>query len=248
VGNRDLASTFTKGLQVLNCFESGRSDLSMAEISHLTGFDRATSRRLCLTLEDSGYLVKSGRIFRLSPRIVAVAGGYLSSHEIGKSAQPILNQFAEELNGEIALAIRDGTRAIYIARSAVSSARLSLGLSIGSTLPLLSTAVGRCLLASCQPELRENLVNECHLERHTETTDMDKASILTKVESAAHQGYAVVIGEFEQGAAGVAVPTSRIGGVETVLATSTTANQAENDDQFNKITDTLRRASMSLRS
>ncbi len=248
MANRNLASTFTKGLDVLNCFESGRSDLSMADIAHLTGFDRATSRRLCLTLEAAGYLVKSGRIYRLSPRVVAVAGGYLSSHEIGKSVQPTLNQFAEELNGEIALVVRDGTRAIYIARSAVSSARLSLGLSIGSTLPLLPTAVGRCLLANCPPELRQSLIEECELNRHTETTDMDKSSILAKIETSAREGYALVISEFEQGAAGVAVPTTRIGDTEAVLATSTTANQVENATQLNKITDTLRRASLSLRA
>ncbi|MFT4708661.1 MAG: IclR family pca regulon transcriptional regulator, partial [Ascidiaceihabitans sp.] len=147
MANKDNASTFAKGLSVLSCFETGRRDLTMAEISRITGFDRATTRRLCLTLEDSGYLHKQDRIFQLSPKILAVAGGYLTSNAIGRSVQPILNQLAEEFEGEIALALRDGDRAIYVARSAPSSARVSFGFSVGSTLPLLPTAIGRMLLA-----------------------------------------------------------------------------------------------------
>lgn len=140
---RDTASTFAKGLAVLSCFEGGRSDLTMADIARLTGFDRATARRLCLTLQSSGYLYKHEKVLRLTPKVLAIAGGYLKAEYIGKTVQPTLDQFAKELDGEIALAVRDGSRAIYVARSAVPSARLSLGLSVGSTLPLLPTAVGR---------------------------------------------------------------------------------------------------------
>ncbi len=246
MSSRGGASTFAKGLQVLDCFESGRTDLTMAEIARLTGFDRATTRRLCLTLEDSGYITKSGRVFALSPRVLAVTGGYLSSHGIGKSVQPLLNQCAEELDGEISLAVREGTRAIYVAHSAVSSARLSYGFSIGSTLPLLPTALGRMLLAQCQNPLRERLFEACEFERHTEFTDMDPASVRVKIERAAEQGYAYAANEFERGAAGVSVPVSNIGGVQAVLATTASAHRLEDREVFDRTLDTLRRAAVNL--
>lgn len=241
------ASTFAKGLKVLDCFESGRSDLTMAEIARLTGFDRATVRRLCMALEESGYLVRNERVFRLSPKVVAIAGGYLSSHTIGKSVQPVLNQFAEELDGEIALAVRQGTRAIYIARSAVSSARLSFGFSVGSTLPLLSTAVGRMLLARCPEHVREQVMLECELYKYTDATDTDLASLGTKIQRAEKQGYAKALNEFELGAAGVAVPIPDVGESQAVLATTLSARQFNLEGEEDRVLDIMRRAAMNLR-
>lgn len=247
MSSKDNASTFAKGLAVLDCFSDGRTDLTMADVARLTGFDRATARRLCLTLESSGFLTRQNKFLQLTPRIVAIAGGYLTAQGIGRSVQPVLNQFAEELEGEIALAVRDGTNAVYIARSAVSAARLSLGFSVGSKLPLLPTAVGRMLLARCPDELREELVATSPLEKHTEATNLDRASILTIVNHAAAQGYAHSVAEFERGAAGVAVPISDISGTQAVLATTASVNQFAREGELDRVLDILRRAAMRLR-
>ena len=248
MSQKDKASTFAKGLAVLDCFSGGRTDLTMADIARLTGYDRATARRLCLTLESSGYLIKRDKFLHLTPKVVAVAGGYLTSQGIGRLVQPMLNQFAEELEGEIALAVRDGTRAVYVARSAVSTARLSFGFSVGSTLPLLPTAVGRMLLAGCLEGEREELVANCPLEQHTPATNMNRASILGIVQHAATEGYAHSVAEFETGAAGVAVPIPDISGTQAVLATTASVNQLAREGELDRVLDILRRAAMSLRA
>lgn len=248
MNDRDSASTFAKGLTVLNCFEDGRTDLTMAEIARQTGFDRATTRRLCLTLEARGYLFKDGKTFQLTPKVVAIAGGYLASQKIGRSIQPILNQFAEELEGEIAIAVLEGVRAVYIARSAVAKARLSIGFSVGSTLPLLPTAVGRMLLAQCAPEHRTKLLEVCPMEKRTEFTDMDLNSIRQKIEKAAEQGYAQCASEFELGAAGISVPVSVISHTQAVLATTASVNQFSVVGEIDRVLDILRRAAISLRT
>jgi len=244
--NKDNASTFAKGLSVLSCFETGRRDLTMAEIARLTGFDRATTRRLCLTLEDSGYLHKLDRFFQLSPKILAVAGGYLTFNDFGCSVQPILNQLAEEFSGEIALAMRDGDRAIYVARSAPSSARVSLGFSVGSTLPLLPTAVGRMLLAQNIGYELDASLSRLDVVKFTQATDLETVSIKAKIVRAADQGYAFVRNEFEMGAAGIAVPVGRIGTSQAVLATSASVNRFDKIDEFDRALDVLRRAAISM--
>lgn len=238
----DTASTFSKGLAVLDCFESGRNDMTMADIARMTGFDRATARRLCLTLENSGYLYKQGKFLRLAPKNLVVAEGYLNSENIGISVQPVLDHFAVELEGEIALAVRDRTRAIYIARSAVASARLSFGFSVGSTLPLLSTAVGRMLLASCPEAERDVAINDCELVRHTEKTTMDRLLCREKIDEAAAQSHAFVADEFEMGAAGVAVPIPMISNTQAVLATTASTHDLARKDQRDHVLDILRQA------
>lgn len=247
VNMSDTASTFSKGLAVLGCFERGRNDITMADIARLTGFDRATARRLCLTLEQSGYLYKQGKFLRLTPRNLVVAGGYLSSENVGKSVQPVLDHYAAELEGEIALAVRDRTRAIYIARSAVASARLSFGFSVGSTLPLLSTAVGRMLLACISGPEREGAIGACDVLRHTEKTTLDPAQIRAKIYEAAAQNYAFVADEFEMGAAGVAVPIPMISNTQAVLATTTSTHALAQKGQRDHILGILRKAGGNFR-
>ena len=244
----DNASTFAKGLAVLDCFEGGRTDLTMAEIARLTGFDRAVARRLCLTLEASGYVVRRNKVLSLTPKVVAVAGGYLTSKRIGRLVQPTLNQFAELLDSEISLAVREGTRAIYVARSEVSAARLSMGFSVGSTLPLLPTAVGRMLLAACAGPERDALIDACSVVKYTQDTKLDAASIRSEIEQAAMQGFAFSNNEFELGAAGVAVPTPDVVGTPSVLATSATANHFARPGELDRVVDILRKAAMTLRA
>lgn len=246
MSTRDTASTFAKGLALLSCFEEGQGDLTMADLARLTGFDRATARRLCLTLEQSGYLYRRGKSLRLAPKVLVVAGGYLRAEQIGKSVQPVLNQFAEELDGEIALAVRDGNRAVYVARSAVASARLSLGLSVGSTLPLLPTAVGRMLLAGCERPERDKMIAECPLDPFTAQTTLDRAAIGALIQIAETQGYAYVAHEFEMGAAGIAVPVRGISQTQAVLATTASAHDLATSDQQAHTLNILRKAAISL--
>ncbi len=243
----DNASTFAKGLAVLDCFESGRTDLTMAEIARITGFDRAVARRLCITLENAGYLIRRNKVLSLTPKVIAIAGGYLTAQNVGRTVQPTLNHFAELLDGDISLATRDGNRAIYVARSEVSSVRLSMGLSVGSTLPLLPTSVGRMLLAGCPEDERSTIIDAIPLTRFTHDTDMDRTSIEGKINQCAEQGFAFSNNEFELGAAGVAVPTPDVIGTPSVLATTATANQFARVGEIDRVVDILRKAAMTLR-
>lgn len=245
---RDHASTFAKGLAVLSCFEDGARDVTMADVAQITGFDRAVARRLCLTLEAEGYLTREGKFLRLTPKVLAIAGGYLSAEGIGRAVQPVLNQFAEELNGELALSVLDGTRAIYIARSAVGAARMSLGFSVGSTLPLLPTAVGQMLLASCDDEVREQILAACPPIPYTPATEMRPDAIRARIAEAATQGYAYLSGEFEHGAAGLAVALPRLSGTPCVLATSAAAPALADEEARARALEILFRVAHHLRN
>lgn len=247
MGEINGASTFAKGLRVLECFEAGAADLTMADISRMTGFDRATSRRLCLTLEDSGYLIRSNRTFRLAPRIVALAGGYLSSHHIGKVIQPVLNQLAESLHGDVAMAVRDGTRAVYVARSAVSTARLSFGFSVGSTLPLLPTAIGRMLLAQCPEPQRDVVISACVPTAFTPQTETAPDILRLKIIEAAREGYAFASNEFELGTAGVAVGCGYINGCEAALGVTEAVTHFEHPGRIAEVLDLLSKAAIGLK-
>ncbi len=148
--SKTQSSTVLKGLSVIAAFE-GTPSLTLAQIAHRAGLDRSTARRLTLTLVAAGWVTQAGRSFALAPRVLRPAGAFLQAGNFGRAVQPILNSHAKSLGGEISLALRDADVAVYVAHSARPGARVSLGLTVGSVLPLETTAIGQVLLGSAKP-------------------------------------------------------------------------------------------------
>ncbi len=151
-------------------------------------------------------MIQADRSFLLSPRILTLAGSFLQANDFGHSVQPVLNAHASQLGGEITLAIRDGERALYVAHSVTIDSRISLGMTVGSTLPMMPTAVGRVLLAGMAEDERSVLVDRLPMRSYTEATLLDKTQLLENLRGVERSGFAMVEGEFEGGICGIAVP------------------------------------------
>ncbi len=206
--DRDRSSAFAKGLAVLASFDGQAHTLTLAEIARACGQDRATARRGALTLVQAGYLAQAGRGFRLAPKVLELAGGFLQSNGFGTLVQPVLNRHAEALGHEITLAAREGTHVLLLAQSTVAQGPVSQGFTPGSRLPLLHTSLGRMLLA-CEPtEVAEGVVIKAPMVRHTQKALGDPAQITARIEQARTQGQIVSDGEFEPGILGLAVALS----------------------------------------
>lgn len=244
--NRDIAATLAKGLDALACFEQRGGTLTMPELGELSGFDRATTRRLCLTLEHCGYLERHGKGYRLAPRVLSLAGGYLRQIEVGRKVQPLLRHAAETLDLEVALATRDRMQAVYVDRAAPASARVTLGLSVGSTLPLLHTAVGRMLLARSAPETVQQALEQTGSRPHTETSQMDPDALRAAIQTAREQGYCLARNEFETGAAGVAVPIGALDDTPFVLGVTASVNRFDDSATLDRVLDVLRHTAISI--
>jgi len=65
--DRYFIVALSKGLQVLRCFNEDRRELSTAEIARLTGMPQPSVWRLCYTLLQEGFLVKSSQNDKLLP-------------------------------------------------------------------------------------------------------------------------------------------------------------------------------------
>ena len=209
-----------KGLNVLLAFDDTDPELTQAELARRTGYDRATVRRLCLSLVEAGFAIQSSRGFRLSPRVLMLAGSYLRSNDIGYSMQPILNENSLQLERELSVAVLDGDRALLIAQSQVPEARISFGLTVGSTLPLLPTATGRMLLSTLPQSGQQTLLQQLPMKRYTQTTCNEINKLKAHLQRISVEQAAVVSGEFEVDICGMAVPINSKGRTVAVLGTS----------------------------
>lgn len=246
VQDRDISLTFMKGLTVLRVFDEHRAALSLAEIARQTGLDPATARRLVLTLVKLGYVRKEGRDFSLAPRVLVLAAGFLRGQSFGTRVQPVLNRTATALGLGVSLAIRDEDHALLVAQSTLADSTVTFGLTIGSRLPLLHTAMGRMLLAYAPADEAERLIARAPVEAHTPDTETDRARIADEIAAAGGLGYCVARGQFEAGATGIAVPVGPPGDVRAVLGVSDVNARFPDDAAVLDVVTRLRGAALEL--
>lgn len=201
--DRDRSTAFAKGLAVLAAFDDGAETLTLSDIARAAGQDRATARRGALTLVRAGYLMQQGREFRLAPKVLELAGGFLRANRFGTAVQPVLNRHAEALGTEITLATRQGVHVLLLAQSTVAQGPVSQGFTPGSRLPLLHTSLGRMLLAGEDDD--GQLLARAPMIRHTDAALTDRSAVAEQIKAARQQGFAVTMGEFEPGIVGLAV-------------------------------------------
>jgi IclR family transcriptional regulator, pca regulon regulatory protein len=218
--DRNISSSFAKGLSVLAVFDAETPSMTLAEIARRTGQDRATARRGALTLVQAGYLRQQGRMLSLTPRVLALAGGFLQANEFGRRVQPLLNQHARKLDTEINLAILDQGRVLLLAQSTTERGPVTYGFTAGAHIPLVHTSLGRMLMACLPQQEATELLRSADIPQHTEQSLIAENAILKQIAQARTQGYAVTDSEFEPGIIGYAVPLSRPGQTPVVVGSS----------------------------
>ncbi len=228
--DRNISSSFAKGLAVMAVFDAETPSLTLAEIARRTGQDRATARRGALTLVQAGYLRQDGRLLSLTPRVLALAGGFLQANQFGRRVQPLLNQHARAMDVGITLCILDQDRVLVLAQSTVDKGPVTYGFTAGSHIPLLHTSLGRMLLACLPQQEVDDRIARAEIPRHTEHSLTGRSDILETIALARSQSWALTDSEFEPGILGVAVPVSSPGQTPIVVGASVPRGQSPDKD------------------
>ncbi len=245
LSDRDVSSTFARGMAVLRAFDDSHARLTLAEISRITALDRASVRRLVLTLVQLGYARKDARYFSLTPKVLTLAGSFLRGNHFGTQIQPLLNRSAAQANLTVSLAIVDDTAAVYVAQSTLHDSDVSFGFTVGSRLPLLHTAIGRVMLAFGDRAWARHRLEDASFEPYTAKTIVDRTGIGEQISLCRERGYAIVDGEFEHGVSGFAVPVGRVD-LKAVVGTSMTSAQVRGKAKRNNIIEALRQVAGQL--
>ncbi|MDN3922228.1 IclR family transcriptional regulator [Roseateles violae] len=153
--DRRFVTALARGLELLRCFRPQDRWLAHQELVRRSGLPHATVSRLSFTLASLGYLrhrAASGE-YALSPAVLALGFSVLTNFEIGRIARPLMERLAERTQSAVSLGVRHEASMVYVAHCR-STARLILGLDVGTRLPLAETAMGRALWCSATPGLR----------------------------------------------------------------------------------------------
>jgi IclR family transcriptional regulator, pca regulon regulatory protein len=202
---REAMGGLAKGLGVIRAFTRDRAALTLSDIAAITEMPAATARRCLLTLEELGYVTRSGRQFLLRPKVLELGAAYLESMNIELLTKTHLEELARKTGDSAALCVLDGTETVYVARASIRTL-LRLEAHVGSRFPAHATSTGRALLAGLGPDHLQRYFDTANLEALTDRTVTDPVKLRQLIEECRRTGYSAVEDELAYGVVALAVP------------------------------------------
>ena len=203
--DRRFVTALARGLMVLRCFGPSDRWLAHQELARRTGLPQATVSRLTFTLTSLGYLrhrAATGE-YALSPAVLSLGFSVLSNFQVGRIARPFMETLAEHTQAAISLGVRHGTSVVYVAHCR-STARLILGLDVGTRLPFAETAMGRAIWCATPPGMRALIAGRLQAE-NAALWPVREAGLQRAEADHAERGYVTSESEWESEIAAIGV-------------------------------------------
>jgi IclR family pca regulon transcriptional regulator len=188
-----------KGFAVLHAFRTGQRelglrDLSLSQISQITGLDKSASQRFTNTLVELGYLEKDQRTRRYRPALglIDFYYTYMVSNRLAEIAMPRLIEASQTYGTTVNLCEPVGTDIIYTIR--VPHQKTFFRATIpGRRIPAFCTASGLVILANRTLEDAETILASSSMEPVTEWTITEPKAVRKRIEQARRDGYCISV-------------------------------------------------------
>lgn len=205
-GNTQNVRAVTRALAVLNSF-AGKGVQSLAEVTHATGLDKGTTRRLLLTLMNSGFIAQDpvSQHYRLGRAVRDLVANVADERDLRSIAQPVLTDLAGELHGTAFLSVYDGGDVVCLDRIHDMKGIEVHWWAVGGALPYNCGGAPKLLLAF-QPEEE---IERVLLRPTTELTPKSITSVDELRQSLARireRGWELAVDDVALGLSALAVP------------------------------------------
>ncbi|QPT41182.1 Solvent efflux pump srpABC operon corepressor [Oligella ureolytica] len=204
--DRQFITSLARGLSVLYSQRFYPNGMSHQQIVDITQLPKATVSRVLHTLIKLRFLRKhpSTGLYVTDIRFREMAQIALDSNQLVRDARPLMMAFAEKYEVSVSLAVEDGGEMLYL-ESIRSPARLAVQLTVGSTVPLIDTAIGRAYYSALDDTQRK-LLEDHGLKAHlAENQEVRKRILREQMDFFTEHGYCYSVGEFSHDITAVAV-------------------------------------------
>lgn len=220
--NGDYIESISKAFKVLQAFSQREPRLTVTRAAELAGLTRPTARRILLTCTTEGFMETDGKEYWLTPRVMRLGFGFLSTLPYWEAAQPHMRELAETVNESCSMATLDGNEIVYLTRVPGRRA-MTTTLNVGSRLPAYATSLGKVLLAFSPDSDIDRYLSEVSLTGLTPNTITDAGDLREELARIRAQGYATADGEREIGIRSASAPIQTPSG-RVVAALNVSAN------------------------
>jgi DNA-binding IclR family transcriptional regulator len=196
---------------LLSAFDEDHRRLSLTDLARRTELPLATAHRLTRELVREGALVRtSSGEYAVGRKLWSLGLLAPVQTDLRQVASPFLHDIYGATLATVHLAVRDGTRVLYVDRLA-GNRSVRVVSEVGSRLPLHATGVGKVLLAHAPLDVQELALAQ--LTRVTPYTITQPARLRIQLDRIRTDGYATTVEEMSLGACSVAVPIAQSPGV-----------------------------------
>lgn len=215
--------TVSNALHMLEAFR-GEEELGVSELSRRLRLHKNNVFRLLATLEGHGYIEQShdNDLYRLGVRCLELGRSFSGHDDLMRRARPILEGLCAEVGETCHLAVLRNHEVVHL-DGVQSNQMLVTSLRSGERLPAHCTSLGKVLLGCGDVAVQEGMGQKVRggfvLERRTSATLVDLQKLFDELRNVSGAGFALDLGECEEGLHCVAAPIRDASG-RTVAAIS----------------------------
>lgn len=201
--------------------------LGVTELAKRSGNTKARAFRLLCTLEQRGFVQRSGdaATYRLGHKSLLIGLAAREQVSLVHLAEKYMVRLGERFNENVQVRVRDGLHSLCVARWETTH-ELRIRSDIGHPRPLYAGASGKVLLAYAPEEIRQAVLSS-EMERFTPSTIHQRSKLSQDLAKIKAQGYSISIGEVVPEVVAVAAPVwDSAGIVNATLSIAVPASRA----------------------
>ena len=214
-----------KGLRLLSLFDEQRPTWRVTDLASESGLPMPTVYRVVQTLTAEGYLdhLPNGD-YRPGVKTLTLGTAALRSLDLVALATPKLQRLGDATGETVNLAVLREDRVLYLVRLR-NSDLVTANIQVGSTLPAVTTSIGKLLLAHLDADdLRSRITNESFSTQHGPNAKVSLEELQEEFEQIRTSGWSLQDEELAYGLRSIAAPVT--GGDGSVVAGVNLAVQA----------------------
>ena len=191
-----------RALDILKLFNEQRTELTLSEISELSGVGKSSILRFLYTLRNEEFVSydEETKKYSLGIELYRLGMTKFNSLDLRKIARKWLQKLADETNMICYLAVREADKLVMLDQIIPASvpAWTQLLLQSGSSSELYSTGIGRLFLAQEDDQKVMEYLERRQVQKFTDTTVTDKLALLELVRQARSDRFSGNVGENEE--------------------------------------------------
>lgn len=147
-----------------------QGEVSLTEISNLSGMSKSTVHRLLKTMCERGYVRKGGdHRYALGEKFVELASYHINNLELQTEAKSFLKVLYAELGLTVHLGALEGNQIVYIEKLDLYPNTISFT-QVGYKTPAYCSSIGKCLMACLSGEELDEILYTTTFEKYTKNT------------------------------------------------------------------------------
>ncbi|MCK4888565.1 MAG: IclR family transcriptional regulator, partial [Candidatus Aminicenantes bacterium] len=171
----------------------------------ILGINKTTAFRNLKTLEELNILERINNLYYLGISLFEMGSKVYLKQIIIEKIHPILRELSEEVNETVNLAKIHNGMVLYLDK--IESKRsLQIQSSIGDTLPLYCTSLGKSILSILPENEMREIIKNISFEKTTHKTISNPKKLIEQINEIKLKGHSIDDEEFEEGLICISVP------------------------------------------